>query len=85
MNLEHVTLLAAMSAEGRFAFKIISLAAVFGTLALGMYFFKNQHIWFGKEADTPSDTSGGREYGRMQTWVLYWGMLAVFIFFALVF
>lgn len=79
MNLE---LLAAINREDLFPFKILAFIAIAGTLALGVYFFKHQTRLFGFDEEIPSDTSGGRDYGRMQTWVLWWGMLIVFSFFA---
>jgi hypothetical protein len=80
MNLE---LLAAISREDLYPFKVLSWICILGTLALGVYFFKHQTRLFGVDSEIPSDTSGGRDYGRMQTWVLWWGMLIVFAFFAL--
>ncbi|SKA76609.1 hypothetical protein SAMN02745166_00210 [Prosthecobacter debontii] len=81
MNLE---LIAAMtlSREDLFPFKVLAFICVAGTLALGYYFWKHQVRLFGFDDEIPSDTSGGRDYGRMQTWVLWWGMLCVFAFFA---
>ena len=82
MELTTYPLLAVMSEDGRFAMKLAASIFLVFTLPAGVYFFKNQHRWFGHAPEVPSDTSGGREYGRMQTWVLYWGLLAVFAFFA---
>ncbi|MCW0220094.1 MAG: hypothetical protein OJI67_17345 [Prosthecobacter sp.] len=79
MNLE---LLATLDREALYPFKILAFFAIAGTLALGVYFFKHQTTLFGVDEEIPSDTSGGRDYGRMQTWVLWWGMLIVFCFFA---
>ncbi|MES2738612.1 MAG: hypothetical protein V4672_20010 [Verrucomicrobiota bacterium] len=81
MNLE--PLLAALSREDLYPFKILAWIGIGCTLALGVYFFKHQTRLFGFDDEIPSDTSGGRDYGRMQTWVLWWGMLIVFAFFAL--
>ena len=85
MNLNSLPwVLAVMSDEGRLFIKFLAVVFLIGSVGLGHYFYKNQHRWFGREADIPSDTSGGREYGRMQTWVLYWGMVIVFAYFAIV-
>jgi hypothetical protein len=81
MNL-HLQLLAAMSREDLFPFKILAFVGIAATLAMGVYFYKHQTHLFGFDDEIPSDTSGGRDYGRMQTWVLWWGMLIVFCFFA---
>ncbi len=75
-------LLAAISREDLYPFKILSFLALGATLLAGLYFFKNQHRWFGVDREVPSDTSGGRDYGRMQTWVCWFGMVVVFAFFA---
>lgn len=80
MNLE---LLAAIAREDLQAFKWLAWGCIGITLVIGWYFFKHQTRLFGHDEEIPSDTSGGRDYGRMQTWVLWWGMLAVFAFFAL--
>ena len=85
MNLHSLHTLAAMSAEGRMTFKMLAIMATVAMIPLGLYFFKNQKRWFGHDPEVPWDGSGPREYERMQTWVLYWGMLAVFAFFAMVF
>lgn len=79
MNLEPV--LAAISREDLYPFKVCAWIAIAGTLALGVYFYKHQTRLFGFDEEIPSDSSGGRDYGRMQTWVLWWGMLVVFAFF----
>ncbi|MEN3943963.1 hypothetical protein WJU23_21855 [Prosthecobacter sp. SYSU 5D2] len=81
MNL-NLELLAAMNREDLYAFKILAFVGIAATLGLGVYFFKHQTRLFGFDEEIPSDTSGGRDYGRMQTWVLWWGMLIVFCFFA---
>ncbi|TDU71286.1 hypothetical protein EI77_02409 [Prosthecobacter fusiformis] len=78
MNLE---LLATLNREDLYPFKMLAFVGIAATLALGVYFFKHQTRLFGFDDEIPSDTSGGRDYGRMQTWVLWWGMLAVFTFF----
>lgn len=78
----NLVLLAAMNREDLYPFKILALVGVAATLALGIYFFIHQTRLFGFDEEVPSETSGGRDYGRMQTWVLWWGMLIVFCFFA---
>ena len=80
MNLE---LLAAISREDLYPFKVLAWLGLAGMMLVGVYFFKHQHRLFGVDPETPSDTSGGRDYGRMQTWVLWLGMVVVLAFFAL--
>ena len=72
-----------VDAEVVYTIKVLSILALLGTLALGGVLYKNQHRWFGVDAEVPSDSSGGRDYGRMQTWVFWLGMVIVFAFFAL--
>lgn len=81
MNLE--LLLAALSREDLYPIKVMAWIGVVGTLACGVYFFKHQTRLFGFDNEVPSDTSGGRDYGRMQTWVCWWGVLIALLFFAI--
>ncbi len=77
-------MLAEMNRELTFPIKIFAIVGLIALIGVGIYFFINEMKYFGRDPETPSDTSGGRDYGRVQTWMCYWGLVIVFAFFAII-
>lgn len=84
MNLTYVSpIFAQMAPEGLFLLRILGVLALLILIPAGVILWRNQDRWFGRCADTPSETSGGLMYGSMQTWLVYLGALHFALWLAL--
>jgi hypothetical protein len=84
MNLQVDSLMiAAMSANGLMVLKLIGILGCLAMAPLGLWLYRNQRRWFGRCADTPSETSGGLYYGQAQAWLIYLGLVHLFLWLAL--
>lgn len=76
-------LLAAMAPEGLILLRVLGVIALIALIPVGVMLWRNQHRWFGRCADTPSETSGSLGYGRAQTWLVYVGAVHIALWLAL--
>lgn len=84
MNLTYFSpLLAQMAPEGLLLMRIVGVLGLLILIPTGVLLWRKQDQWFSRCADTPSETSGGLLYGRVQTWLVYLGALHLALWFAL--
>lgn len=79
MNPYFTPVLATMSPEGLLGLKIIGIIGLIIIIPLGILLYRNQDRLFGRSSDTPSETSGSLTYGLAQTWLVYVGLLHLFL------
>lgn len=83
MNPHPTPLFAVMSPEGLLGLKIIGILGLILIIPLGILLYRNQDRLFGRSSDTPSESSGSLTYGLAQTWLVYVGLLHLFLWLAL--